>query len=481
MPSEKYFNYLRASESGGNDQDQSRTSSAKGRYQFTNGTRDHIISAYPQLGLTKENFYTPESQEKAIRALTAENENYLKSKGIPTTDLNVHMAHFLGAGGARDFINAHDKDPNTLAVNVVHPQSVAANHEVFYHKNNGKVDLNSPRTVGEIYQMYGKRFGEGAASPSQTYQAPTPYNPAVRQGWTASAEPAAPAAATDKPATPGQTTPPGPATFNPMGMSRNALSGGPGGSSSLTPGPATDKEGKAKEGEPLFTPYPWQNISSYYVPQLPMKVGGRARAHKVPVLPSHLAKDKHFSKVWEGLHTDPQSVSHEDLLKAYQKISGSDENPAPAVAAQQAQSTLEQGPPAYASGGVVQETEPGAKSKTAVGYIRSDTGGTADKLSFNVVQDSYVIPADIVSGLGHGNSDAGARIIAERFKGRLSARTQGTVPVKLSGGEYVIPPHVVKRVGKGNIERGIDHFEDFIKTVRAKTILDLHHKKKPIR
>ncbi len=465
MTTEKYYSYLRASESGGDDTSQASTSSAKGRYQFTRGTRDMIIAKYPESGLTKDNFYTPESQEKAIRLLTNENERYLQSKGIPITDTNVHMAHFLGPTGARDFINAHAADPNTPAINVVHPQSVSANHTVFYHKD------GTPKTVGEIYQVYDKRFGADPSSPSQTYKAPEPYNPATR-GLIAKTDPteATPVQKSDM----AKAEPTGPASYNPMAMSRDALSGGPGGSNPLTPPP----DGKAKE--PLFTPYQWRDIPSYYVPQLPMKTGGRARSHKVPVIPSHLAKDEHFSKVWEGLHTDPSSVSHEDLLKAYQKISGSDENPAPAVEeAQQAQK--ETGSQGFAGGGAVQETEPGPKSKTAIGYIKSDTGGTADKLSFNVVQDSYVIPADIVSGLGHGNSDAGAKIIAERFKGRLSARTKGTVPVKLSGGEYVIPPHVVKRVGKGSIERGIDHFEDFIKTVRAKTILDLHHKKKPIR
>lgn len=465
MPSEKYYSYLRGSESGGNDKDQSKKSSAYGRYQFTIGTWADLIKRHPELGLTAKDRADPQAQEKAIRAFTQDNENYLARNGIPTTDLNVHMAHFLGAGGARDFINAYNKDPNTLAINVAHPQSVASNYEVFHHKD------GTPRTVGEIYQMYGKRFGEDASSPSQTYQAPEPYNPALRQsiGQAPSTN-----ALGQAPATTSAQSPLGPTTLNPMAASRDALSGGAGGQSSLTSQPSSSKVPVAP-----FIPYQYQE-TPYYVPQLPMRTGGRARAHKVPVLPHHLAKDKHFSKVWEGLHTDPSSVSHEDLLKAYQKISGSDENPAPAVEeAQQAQAESEtQG---FASGGAVQETTPGSKNKTAVGYIKSDTGGTADKLSFNVVQDSYVIPADIVSGLGHGNSDAGAKILSERFKGRLSARTKGTVPVKLSGGEYVIPPHVVKRVGKGDVERGIDHFEDLIKTVRAKTILDLHHKKKPIR
>jgi hypothetical protein len=208
------------------------------------------------------------------------------------------------------------------------------------------------------------------------------------------------------------------------------------------------------------------------------------------MLPTFLAKDPHFSKVWDALHADPSTVSHQDLLKAYQTVSTHGAEPAPAKVApvpvpaayaQEQQQEVPRETQGLATGGIVKETTAGSSRKTADGYIRSDTGGTADKLSFNVVQDSYVIPADVVSGLGQGNSDAGAKVIAQRYSGRLSARTKGNIPVKLSGGEYVISPHVVKRAGRGDIERGVRHFEGVIQRVRNETIDELRNREKPVR
>jgi hypothetical protein len=63
-------------------------------------------------------------------------------------------------------------------------------------------------------------------------------------------------------------------------------------------------------------------------------------------------------------------------------------------------------------------SEPGVRRFTTphVGMIHSPIPGRTDKISMNVKGGSYILPADIVSGIGQGNSMAGASILNKFFK-----------------------------------------------------------------
>lgn len=50
---------------------------------------------------------------------------------------------------------------------------------------------------------------------------------------------------------------------------------------------------------------------------------------------------------------------------------------------------------------------------TAGGVIQSEIPGRTDHIPTSVAANSYVIPADVVSGIGQGNTMAGARIVQE--------------------------------------------------------------------
>lgn len=143
------------------------------------------------------------------------------------------------------------------------------------------------------------------------------------------------------------------------------------------------------------------------------------------------------------------------------------------------------------------------------GLIGSPVAGRTDRIPMSVAADSYVIPADVVSGIGQGNSMAGSRFLDHAMKtgpwgtsmphlakGRGAppppppwhppAQTspggfahggvpKGVEPVKIiaAGGEYVIPPHVVKHhpmLGNGDMKKGHRVLDKFVKRVRAKTI-----------
>jgi hypothetical protein len=62
------------------------------------------------------------------------------------------MAHFLGAGGATEFLKAMHGNAGTIAADLL-PEAAAANHAVFYDNRTG-----APRTVAEIYQGFADKF-----------------------------------------------------------------------------------------------------------------------------------------------------------------------------------------------------------------------------------------------------------------------------------------------------------------------------------
>lgn len=113
-----------------------------------------------------------------------------------------------------------------------------------------------------------------------------------------------------------------------------------------------------------------------------------------------------------------------------------------------------------------------ADGKTFVGPIHSLVAGRTDHLPMNVPSGSYVIPADIVSALGEGNTMAGFRILNEVF-GEQQVGDQEPTEIIAAGGEYVVSPESVARIGGGNLENGHEILDDFVKKYRAQTVQTL--------
>jgi hypothetical protein len=143
------------------------------------------------------------------------------------------------------------------------------------------------------------------------------------------------------------------------------------------------------------------------------------------------------------------------------------------------------------TGGSVPVYEPGApihhpapEDPVIIGAIESDIPGRTDKHEVSVPAGSFVIPADVVSALGQGNTLAGQRALDKMFRqGDQGApdihahMARGgpatTVPVVLAGGEYVVAPAAVARRGMGNLERGHRALEKFVLATRKKTVQTL--------
>lgn len=107
------------------------------------------------------------------------------------------------------------------------------------------------------------------------------------------------------------------------------------------------------------------------------------------------------------------------------------------------------------------------------GLIASDVPGRTDKLKFRIAKDSYIVPADIVSALGEGNTIAGGKFLDRIFPAPKKASKfakGGLVPVILAGGEYHISPEAVMRAGDGNLKHGHQILKEFVNHVRSENI-----------
>lgn len=108
-----------------------------------------------------------------------------------------------------------------------------------------------------------------------------------------------------------------------------------------------------------------------------------------------------------------------------------------------------------------------------VGPIIGDTGGRADKVPMEVPAGSYVIPADVISGLGQGNTAAGMKTINKMFP--LKKAKGGAVSIMAAHGETVISPEQLKERFGDDLDHAhavMDHWvkqerKNIIKTMQA--------------
>jgi hypothetical protein len=107
------------------------------------------------------------------------------------------------------------------------------------------------------------------------------------------------------------------------------------------------------------------------------------------------------------------------------------------------------------------------------GPIKSHVKGRTDHIPISVPSGAYVVPADVVSGMGQGNSDAGHLALAQRFNltpGRTTYARGGGVKIMAAGGEHVIDAVDVRRIGGGNLDRGHEKLDKFVVDERKKIV-----------
>ncbi len=143
---------------------------------------------------------------------------------------------------------------------------------------------------------------------------------------------------------------------------------------------------------------------------------------------------------------------------------------------------------------------PHAPKMEHAGPIHSSVAGRTDHLPMQVHSGSYVIPADIISGMGEGNTIAGFKHMRRVFGGNpygsgsapygqaggpygaamghseggaTDKHEHGSVPIVAAGGEYVLTPDEVRAAGGGDLETGHKVLDEFVLRMRKELVKTL--------
>jgi hypothetical protein len=125
----------------------------------------------------------------------------------------------------------------------------------------------------------------------------------------------------------------------------------------------------------------------------------------------------------------------------------------------------------------------GRNDPTIAGLLHSDVPGRTDQLAISVQPGAYVIPADVVSGLGQGNTTAGGKLFKLIFGedepthlARGGTANEKAVPIVAAGGEFIVSPSMIKRKYGGDLKRGHDALDKMVRKLRmsiAKSMMKL--------
>ena len=126
------------------------------------------------------------------------------------------------------------------------------------------------------------------------------------------------------------------------------------------------------------------------------------------------------------------------------------------------------------------------------GPVVSDVPGRTDKHNIRVKAGSYVLPSSHVASLAEDNTIGGFSVLDKMFKKQTKSpapmirglrgpnrkrRADGgmvpedeDVPIIVAGGEYILNPDQVLEVGGGDIKRGHEILDAWVKKSRKKHI-----------
>jgi transglycosylase-like protein with SLT domain len=127
------------------------TKTSSGRYEVADATMRREIMALRD---------DPAANAAMAGAFTQQNAAQLTQQiGRTPTEGELYIAHFLGAGGAAQLINAASQNPDATAAGVF-PGAAKANPSIFYDKQ------GHPRSLSGVYHVLVARYDVARAAPS---------------------------------------------------------------------------------------------------------------------------------------------------------------------------------------------------------------------------------------------------------------------------------------------------------------------------
>ncbi len=171
---ENFLKQIAGRESGFNPLAANPKSSAQGLGQFIDTTWDDITRRKGgRYGISPTTSrFDARASALMLGEFVKENRNTLqKNIGRAPTNGELYAAHFLGAGGASQLIQAQQGGYTASVAADLYPEAAAANPSVFTDKKTGR-----KRTVGEVYANLTKT-ADGSPLATQVGAMPTIYTP----------------------------------------------------------------------------------------------------------------------------------------------------------------------------------------------------------------------------------------------------------------------------------------------------------------
>jgi hypothetical protein len=115
---------------------------------------------------------------------------------------------------------------------------------------------------------------------------------------------------------------------------------------------------------------------------------------------------------------------------------------------------------------------------TTNSYKMMASGGLTSLKAGGLREGAFIVPADVISHLGNGSSEAGMKIVQERLKGRpikgpgdgmsdsIPTTIAGKQPARVANEEAEIPPEVVAALGGGSLEKGAKKLYEMMDKIR---------------
>ena len=126
----------------------------------------------------------------------------------------------------------------------------------------------------------------------------------------------------------------------------------------------------------------------------------------------------------------------------------------------------------------------GGNAAGGYGYGGWKQGGVISRAQGGLAQDSFIIPADVMSALGNGSTKAGLAALNKQLQGRkaggatliqgagdglsdsIATHIGGKQPARVADGEAYIDPNTVKRLGAGSAKKGAAKLYEMMDNVR---------------
>lgn len=122
------------------------SSSAKGLFQFTDGTWNSMVAKYGNqynVSSAPGSVFDPTSNALMGAQFTKDNQAILEAKGLPVDPGNLYIMHFLGSSGGPAFIQQYQSNPVAIASSLF-PVQAGANPGVFTQNH-------VPLTMSQVY------------------------------------------------------------------------------------------------------------------------------------------------------------------------------------------------------------------------------------------------------------------------------------------------------------------------------------------